>query len=194
MKLMRIFDLMLGVSIMVVHCGGNCFSQSIDTAKIVTNTKIFFMHENNSFYNKESAVDFLNNNNFKILQAKGFKDMMFVKLIFRGNFQDLREKEIPDSSYVKNRVPFSCDYIIACDVKKKGFFKVKGFMGNDFSGLIDRKYKPNEKEDFMSNYAVEELDIECLFEALILGKKKEEYPCLKSCKVRDKQFSKIEVN
>jgi len=191
---MRIFKLILGASIITFLFIGNCFGQSIDTANIVTNVKIFFMCENNYSYDKESAIKFLSENNFEVLETKGFENMMFIKLMLRGNFQDLREKEIPDSSYVKNRVPFSCDYIIAFDLKDKEFFRVKGFEGNDFVGLVGKKYKPKTKESFIRDHSVEELDIECLFEALIIGNKKENYPCLRSCKERDKRFSKIEVN
>lgn len=191
---MKFIKLTLSVSIIFFLTVGNCFSQSIDTSQIVTSTKIFFMYESNYSYSKESAIKFLNEDNFEVLQAKGFEDLIFVKLMLRGNFQDLREKEIPDSSYIKNRVPFSCDYVIAVDLKDNDFFRIKGFEKNDFAALVGRKYKPKEKEDFIRSHSLEEVDLECLFEALIIGNGKGDCPCMKSCKERDKQFSKIKVN
>ncbi len=189
---MKFYKLILCASIFVFLYVGNCFSQNIDTAQMVTKAKIFFMYENNSYYSNESAVKFLNDKNFKILEMRGFENLIFIKLMLRGNFQDLREKDIPDSSYVKNRVPFSCDYVIAIDLNNNDFFRLKGFERNDFIRLVGKSYKPKKKDDFIGSHFIEEVDIGCLFEALIVNKKGD-YPCIMSCKERDKKFSKIKV-
>jgi hypothetical protein len=166
----------------------------IDTLDIVTNAKMFFLNQDNCFYTVSQVLYFLNDtSNYAILNSKGFDDeLAFIKIKTRGNFEAVRNGIIPDSVYQKNKVPFSCDYILGCKLHDKQFFRLKGFVANDFKLIFKKKYKQKEKEIFLNMFWINELDLSCLFDSFFLNmKSKQIYPCTQSCSERDKKFVKV---
>jgi|688.fasta_scaffold259439_2 hypothetical protein len=172
------------------------FSQrsAVTTSDIVTNAKIFFLNHDTSFYTNSQALNFLNDtSNYEVLSSKGFSEgLVFIKVKVRGNFETVRREKIADSLYKKNRVPFSCDYVIACKLKGKKFYRLKGFSSNDFLQIFARSYKKNDRASFLKQFWVNELDLACLFDNYFLKVKSEVIPdCLQSCDDRDRKFVQI---
>lgn len=172
------------------------FSQkpAIANSDIVTNIKIFFLNQDTSFYTNSQALNFLNDtSNYEVLSSKGFSnELVFIKVKVKGNFEAVRREKIADSLYEKNKVPFSCNYIIACKLKGKKFYRLKGFSSNDFLQLFARPYKKHDRASFLNRFWVDELDLTCLFDNYFLKGKSEAIPdCLQSCKDRDRKFVQI---
>jgi hypothetical protein len=133
--------------------------------------------------------------NYEILAAKGFNEMIFIKLKFRGDFELVRKKKIDDSLYIQNKVPFSCDYIIGYKWNEKRFYRLKGFVLNDFTHIFNKRYKPKDKSVFLSHFWVNELDFDCLFDFYWgKGKKNNKSPCIQSCSVSDPKFLKVRTD
>lgn len=171
--------------------------QVINNSDIITNVKIFFLNQDTSFYTNSQALNFLNDtNNYEVLSSKGFSDgLVFIKVKIRGNFEAVRREKIADSLYEKNRVPLSCDYIIACKLKEKKFYRLKGFAANDFLKLFAKSYKKNDKVSFLNQFWVNELDLACLFDNYFLKRKSEStLDCLQSCNDRDRKFVQIKTD
>jgi hypothetical protein len=169
------------------------FSQrsAVTISDIVTNAKIFFLGQDSSFYTNSQALNFLNDTgNCELLSSKGFtEELVFIKVKVRGNFESVRKGKIADSFYKKNRVPFSCDYVIACKLKEKKFYRMKGFSSNDFLQIFTRTYKKNDRALFLKQFWVNELDLACLFDNCFLNVKSKVIPdCLQSCNDRDRKF------
>jgi len=134
--------------------------QTITNSDIVTNAKIFFLNQDTSFYTYSQTLHFLNDTgNYELLYSKGFgEQLVFIKIKIRGNFEAIRKEKIADSIYEKNRVPFSCDYIIACKLNGKKYYRLKGFTSNDFLQLFTMSYKKNDRASFLNQFWIDELD------------------------------------
>ncbi|HMO63585.1 MAG TPA: hypothetical protein PKC30_16955 [Saprospiraceae bacterium] len=168
--------------------------QTITNPDIVTNAKIFFLNQDTSFYTNSQALYFLNDtSNYELLSSKGFgKELVFIKIKIRGNFEAIRKEKIADSLYEKNRVPFSCDYIIACKLKGKKYYRLKGFASNDFLQLFTVSYKKNDRAFFLNRFWIDELDLACLFDSYFMKRKSTvATSCLQSCSDRDRKFVQI---
>lgn len=166
----------------------------VGISDVVTNAKIFFLHQDSSFFSASQALNFLKDTgNYEILSSRGFgEEIVFIKLKIRGNFETIRKERIADSLYVKNRVPFSCDYIIACKVNEKKYYRVKGFASNDFILLFPASFRKRDRASFLNQFWVQELDMACLFDALSRRRKASGVPeCLQSCSDRDRKFVKL---
>jgi len=168
--------------------------QTITNSDIVTNAKIFFLNQDTSFYTYSQTLHFLNDTgNYELLYSKGFgEQLVFIKIKIRGNFEAIRKEKIADSIYEKNRVPFSCDYIIACKLNGKKYYRLKGFTSNDFLQLFTMSYKKNDRASFLNQFWIDELDLACLFDNFFMRKKSGGTPnCLQSCNDRDRKFVQI---
>ena len=170
--------------------------QKITSVDIVANAKVFFLNQNTAIYTASQVQNFLaNKDNYEVLASKGFPlDIVFIKLKIRGNFEAVRKEKISDSTYVENKVPFSCDYIVACKLDGKKFFRLKGFEINDFNLLINEKYTPKQRLAFLNKFWVSELDMACLFDSFFGKKKTNNKNCMQSCIERDRQFIKIQAD
>jgi hypothetical protein len=168
--------------------------QTITNTDIVTNVKIFFLNQDSTFYTNSQTLYFLNDtSNYELLSSKGFSDdLVFIKIKTRGNFEAIRKGKIADSLYKKNRVPFSCDYIIGCKLNGKKFYKLKGFTSNDFLQLFTVSYKKKDRVFFLSQFNIDELDLSCLFDNFFIKRKSGVVSsCLQSCNDRDRKFIQI---
>ena len=169
--------------------------RNINNNDLFTNVKIFFINQSSGFYTNNQVFNFLNDkSNCELISSKGFdEDILFIKIKVRGNFEEIRKQKIKDSLYINNKVPFSCDYIIATNLNEKKFYRLKGFDDNDFLKLFeDSSCKKKNRAFFLNNFYVNELDLECLFDYHFKRKKGETKPiCLISCIERDKKFVKI---
>lgn len=166
----------------------------IDTLDIVTNAKIFFLNQDDVSYTTSQVLHFLNDTtNYEVLGSKGFNgEILFIKIKTRGNFQAVRNEIISDSVYQKNMVPFSCDYILGCMLNDKIFFRLKGFVINDFKLLFKKKYGSKEKDLFLNQFCINELDLSCLYDYFFLNNKRQKIsPCIQPCRERDNGFIKI---
>src|SRR5690606_23471421 len=103
------------ITLILISSFDQLFSQEqkITSVDIVVNAKVFFLNQDTTIYTATQVQHFLDDkNNYEILASKGFPiDIVFVKLKIRGNFEAVRKEKINDSTYMENRVPFSCDYI-----------------------------------------------------------------------------------
>ena len=170
------------------------FSQTVANADIVTNVKIFFLNQDTAFYTNNQALHFLNDtNNSELLSSKGFSmEFVFIKIKVRGNFEAIRKEKIDDSLYEQNRVPFSCDYIIACKLNEKKFYRLKGFASNDFLQLFTNLYRKKDRASFLNQFWIDELDLACLFDNYFIKRKSGDVSsCLQSCNDRDRKFVQI---
>ena len=94
--------------------------------------------------------------------------------------------------YILNKVPFSCDYIIAFKQDEKLFYRLKGFASNDFVQFFKKKYKKKDRTKFLNQFWVKELDLACLFDSHFANIKPGRFSsCMQSCKGRDKKFVQI---
>ena len=171
--------------------------RSKDTVDVVMNAKIFFLYQDTSFYTAKQINHVLNDSsNYEILSNKGFSsEIVFMKMKFRGDFESLRNKKIADSLYIQNKVPFSCDYIMACKWKENRFYRLKGFASNDFVLLFNKKYTSKDKQLFLNHFWINELDMSCLFDNFF-GKQKgnNQSPCVQSCSLSDPKFLKVRTD
>jgi hypothetical protein len=107
----------------------------------------------------------------KKIASKGFYNVDFYKIVFKTEFEGFQE-----------------EYIIGYQKEGKNFFKLKGFLNNDFYYLYKFESRINSKSPinleskknkrlFLENHFIEELDLECLIKHL---KDKENWkiPCL----------------
>jgi len=191
MKSKKIYVLLLLLSTFM-----RMFSQerTIADADIETNVKIFFLNQDISFYTNSQTMRFLNDTtNSEILSSKGFsEEFVFIKIKVRGNFEAIRKEKIVDSLYEQNRVPLSCDYIIACKLNEKVFYRLKGFVSNDFLQLFKKSYKKKGRASFLNQFWIDELDLACLFDYYFIKRKSGKgLSCLQSCKDRDREFVEI---
>lgn len=187
------------IGLILISSFDQLFSQekTITPVDIVVNSKVFFLNQDTTIYTATQVQNFLDDkNNYEILASKGFPiDIVFVKLKIRGNFESVRQERIGDSMYVENKVPFSCDYIIACKLNGKKFFRLKGFAINDFHLLLNEKYTAKQKNIFLNRFWVSELDMACLFDNIFDKKKSSTNKnCMQSCVEKDSRFIKIQAN
>lgn len=168
-----------------------------DTVDIVMNAKIFFLSQDTSFFTATQINHVLNDSrNYEILPNKGFyNEIIFIELKFRGDFGSLRNKKITDSAYIQNKVPFSCDYIMAYKWKENRFYRLKGFTSNDFILLFNEKYRSKDKLTFLNRFWINDLDISCLFDSFF-GKQKgnDKLACVQSCSLSDPKFLKVRTD
>lgn len=168
-----------------------------DTMDVVINAKIFFLSQDTSFYTAKQITYVLNDSsNYEIVSSKGFgNEVVFIKLKFRADFELLQNKKIVDSLYIQNKVPFSCDYIIAYKWNDNRFYRLKGFTSNDFVFLFNKKYKFKDKLLFMNSFWINELDISCLFDNFF-GKQRgnNKSACVQSCSLSDPKFLKVRTD
>ena len=126
-----------------------------------------------------------------------------------------KDNTIDDSSFKKNIVPHSCDFIIA--VYGGICFRLKGFINNDFYQLIEY-YSENSDEGFMlkkniflrqnlktfkslvqhSNLFIEDLDLECYYKYYSAQRKMQKALggkfCSQSCiyNIKENFFNELE--
>jgi hypothetical protein len=119
---------------------------------------------------------------FKIdtIQAFDFFDFIFLKI--DPKFAN------PENISIEEGPFFLCDeYIVALPINWKYTFRLKGFAENDFisflNALRDLNYSNlNSRKQFVRNYSVEGLDLNCLYKSL--GKfiiDRDKHPCLRNC-------------
>ena len=105
------------------------------------------------------------------IKSKGFTNVNFYKIIIKNKIPELNE-----------------DYIMGHQLDKNKFFKLKGFLYNDFYYLykfevrIDSESPVNllskkNKRQFLKNHLIEGLDLECLIKH-IREKENWNIPCL----------------
>ncbi len=161
---------------------------------IAINAKIFFLNQDTSYYTYSQALSFLKDtSNYELLSSKGFnQEFVFIKIMVRGNFESIRKEAIADSMYIQNKVPFSCDYIIACKQDEKLYYRLKGFVSNDFLQFFKKSYKQKDRAVFLNKFWVKELDLACLFNSHFVNRKLgSASSCMQSCNDRDKKFVQI---
>jgi len=170
------------------------YSQRKDILDVVANAKIFFFNGDTSFYTAKQINNILNDSsNYEILTSKGFSnELIFINLKFRTSFKSLRKKEINDSLYIKNTVPFSCDYILGYNWSKNKFYRLKGFLSNDFTLIFKKKFATKDKVFFLNQFWIDQLDMACLFDSFF-GKQKGNgsSPCIQACSLGDPKILKV---
>jgi hypothetical protein len=133
---------------------------------------------------------------FDTLKMEGFsRDYVFLSISFSDGTH-----HVPDNSIIYKKTPFleylsipsdNCGAYILCINKSNGTsFRMKGFKGNDFFGLlreiqtqfIEDKNKTLSIRKFLKSYSVVGLDFECIYEGLTSGiTDKDKFPCLINC-------------
>jgi hypothetical protein len=140
----------------------------------------------------------------KNLQSKGFSKTRFFLLEYRiDNLEN-----IPDSLFKKNEVTYCCDYVVAFYAGI--FYRLKGFVNNDFFPFIDELAKTSDEGYILKNTIfslnkidtfkklvatkvifIEDLDLGCLYQyyQLQAGAFKRDFhmPCLGSCTIKDRR-------
>ena len=135
----------------------------LENPSIAMNSEVF--QTNDSIIKNTDAFEIIE------LKSEGFKNFIFYKIIY---------------TQIPNALKF--EYIMAYQIDKQRFYKLKGFINNDFyyifkfEARIDSKSPSNllskkNKKYFLENHSVEELDLYCLIEH-IKDKENWKIPCL----------------
>ena len=182
----------------LLSIGFQTYSQTTkDTLDVVINAKISFLSQGISFFTAKQINHILNDSsNYDILSNNGFgNEVIFIKLKFRGDFARVRNKKIDDSLYIQNKVPFSCDYIISYKWKENKFYRLKGFIQNDFILFFNKKYTAKNRQSFLNQFWIDELDMSCLFDSFF-GRQKgnDKMPCIQPCSISDPKFLKVRTD
>ena len=161
---------------------------------IVPTVKIYYLNQTKRVYSKEQIVNFLNDStNYELLNSKGFDTTyVFIKIKQRGNFHKVLKREPSDSDFINNKVPMSCDFIIAFNKLTKRFYRLKGFEKNDFK-LFFNDCNIQSKKSMVNFYEIEELNLTCLFNYYFLNKKNCYIECIRSCTERDDSILKLRL-
>jgi hypothetical protein len=180
---------------------GYSYSQDyVDTINVMYNAKINTIKFKSIQIQRDKLLDLnrvINDTVFckaKVLKHTGFRNTIFIKIIiadklvhdlFRGygdfekNYIDFRNG-VEEYSY--------SEFILAYSIIKKKYYKLKGFVENDFP-LFHRDYIMihgstegdilYKRKKWMKYYSVEELDLYCLMKSRKARKKRySKYPCL----------------
>ena len=194
------------IIIVLLSLSEKLVAQKTSDAEFLFKTWLFLEHNNTKsrdavqFISKDSSVFNLLLNNidlrFDTLKTKGFvKDYIFLSLVVVGQNNVLKTSGIKYKKY--KFLGFigipenNCEAYVLCINKSKGTsYRIKGFYGNDFLGLLheiqvyylDDKKKKLAIKQFLKDYTVEGLDFECLFEGLTSNESDfNKFPCLKNC-------------
>lgn len=176
-----------------------CFGQIGDTVKILFSSKLNVVNFTNNLFDEDlvKKIPFLLNDTTyckaTVLESVGFKEVIFIKVSFADeNFYELLGYPIKDLENknldAKQEIYFS-DFVLAYYPKKNKFYKIKGFVNNEFdmfyydysisANNLEKETLRNQKS-FLQNYKVDGIDLDCLYEAIHLKKKPslKDYPCL----------------
>lgn len=148
-------------------------------------------------------IDFLQSRmHGRILKSTGFNSNFVIFILIEKRKTELdtviNQNIIPSSSrtisdYKANLVLGDCDYILAYNFTDNLFYRLKGFLENDFDRLIKSLIKVDykvemyfkKKGQFIRNFYIEDIDLNCLF---TLNKTKTKVSgCDFSCYERDKR-------
>jgi hypothetical protein len=149
----------------------------IDSSDISYSIKFMILQGSFKTINKDiintidSIINKTNRLEIKKIESKGFNNIDFYKVTYK-------------SSNYKHK----SEYIIGYNADGNTYFRLKGFLNNDFYYLfkfevrIDSEYPANlisrkNKKDFLKNHYIEEIDLNCLVEH-INSKEHWTIPCL----------------
>jgi hypothetical protein len=132
------------------------------------------------------------------LKSYGFNHLIFGakytnKLSVQGDEQAIVDKN--------NEKYLTCYYVVAYNIEQNKMYRLKGFRENDFKAFyiyeipnsLKIKNKPLGKlideNELNIEYSIEDVDLQCLYEATIKNKGKEQSKCIQSCESRDEKYT-----
>ncbi len=184
------------------------FAQRVDTALVLFNSKLNAIDFSDVLLDEEKLekLSIILNDTLlfkaELLNSKGFKDFFFIKVatlhIGLADFLQYGATELKETNFDFSKY-YYFEFILAYDIIGNRFYKLKGFTKNEFDlfyfeyGISARSWEHKNlriKKQFIENYYVESLDLECLFEAIHNRKAltyhpfTSEFPCMQPNVIR----------
>lgn len=198
---MKLFTRLNFLLLLTMSFGGMAQNLAIDTSKIEFSAKLKCFEA--GIFDENEFQFFLSHLSVKWLQSSGFNSnrVIFILIEKRKNAVDtmtyLHKKINQDANnYKSNKILGDCDYVLAYSLYDNFFYRLKGFVENDFQVFIEdqsksdpivKMYKRNRVQ-FIQRFTIEDLEIPCLWDRFIIKKKKShKYSCDLSCFKRDKK-------
>src|SRR5690554_1055670 len=159
--------------------GKECYSQEIDTSKIIMNAKLAILEINDKVVSEKFIEGYIKYKpKYRFLESKGFsKDYIFFEINAEPYFDYDNADTIGEVIEINNYFGgLTYDFIFGYSIKFNKIFNLKGLRSNDFNRLfyllnIDNSYNSNKRvfknlKKFGDYFQVEGLDMRCLYKSL----------------------------
>lgn len=177
---------------LIIHC--DLFSQK-NADKILFNAKLNTIELRREHLTPEDFIyipEILEDTSFceaTFVESRGFDGVKFIEvkyiegilIFFSNNRADIICNDNWEKS-LKSLHRTKSEFILAYDGQK--FYKIKGFVENDFNDLFNRyrlngdKKSLKNKKLFLETFYIEGVDMECVFMSYLRGKYNvKKYPC-----------------
>src|SRR5690554_6038360 len=167
-----------------------CYSQEIDTSKIIMNAKLAILDISDKVVSKKFIEGYIKHKpKYRFLESKGFsKDYVFFEINAEPYFDYNNADTIGETIIINNYFGgLNFDFIFGYSIKFNEIFNLKGLRINDFDRLlyllnIDNSYSINKRvfksaKRFSEYFQIEGIDMKCLYNNL-KKKSKSKHECL----------------